>query len=66
MTQEIGLMAGKVWHTLETKGEMSLAALKKNLGTRELTADWAIGWLAREDKLVLRKERNTVKVALRQ
>jgi hypothetical protein len=65
MTQEIGLMAGKVWQTLETKGEMSLAALKKTLGTRELTADWAIGWLAREDKLVLRKERNTVKVALR-
>ena len=58
-------MAGKVWQTLETKGEMSLAALKKTLGTRELTADWAIGWLAREDKLVLRKERNTVKVALR-
>ena len=65
MTQEIGLMAGKVWQTLETKGEMSLAALKKTLGTRELTADWAIGWLAREDKLVLRKERNTVKIALR-
>ncbi len=65
MTQEIGLMAGKVWQTLETKGEMSLASLKKTLGTRELTADWAIGWLAREDKLVLRKERNTVKVALR-
>jgi len=65
LTQEIGLMAGKVWHTLETKGEMSLAALKKTLGTRELTADWAIGWLAREDKLVLRKERNTVKVSLR-
>ena len=63
--QEIGVMAGKVWQTLETKGEMSLAALKKTLGTRELTADWAIGWLAREDKLVLRKERNTVKVALR-
>jgi hypothetical protein len=65
LQQEIGLMAGKVWQTLETKGEMSLAALKKTLGTRELTADWAIGWLAREDKLVLRKERNTVKVALR-
>jgi hypothetical protein len=65
MTQEIGVMAGKVWQTLDTKGEMSLAALKKSLGTRELTADWAIGWLARENKLVLRKERNTVKVALR-
>lgn len=65
MNQEIGLMAGKIWQTLETKGEMSVAALKKALGTRELTADWALGWLAREDKITLRKERNTVKVALR-
>ena len=65
MNQEIGIMAGKIWHTLESKGEMSVAALKKTLGTRELTADWALGWLAREDKIVLRKERNTVKVSLR-
>jgi hypothetical protein len=65
MNQEIGVMAGKIWHTLETKGEMSVAALKKTLGTRELTADWAVGWLAREDKIVLRKERNTVKVCLK-
>lgn len=64
MNQEIGLMAGKIWQTLETKGEMSVAALKKALGTRELTADWALGWLARENKIVLRKERNTVKVSL--
>lgn len=65
MNSEIGLMAGKIWQTLETKGEMSLAALKKALATKEPSADWAIGWLAREDKIVLRKERNTVKVALR-
>ena len=65
MNQEIGVMAGKIWHTLESKGEMSVAALKKILGTRESTFDWAIGWLAREDQIVLRKERNTVKVALR-
>ena len=65
MTQEIGIMAGKIWHTLETKGEMSVTALKKALGARDGIADWAIGWLAREDKIVLRKERNTIKVALR-
>ncbi len=65
MDQEIGLMAGKIWHALESNGEMSVAALKKALGTRDLTADWAIGWLAREGKIVLRKERNTVKIALR-
>jgi hypothetical protein len=65
MNSEIGILAGKIWHTLESKGEVSVASLKKTLGTREPAADWAIGWLAREDKIVLRKERNTVKIALR-
>ena len=65
MNQEIGLMAGKIWQALESKGEMSVAALKKSLGTRDVTSDWAIGWLAREDKIVLRKDRNAVKIALR-
>ena len=65
MNAEIGILAGKIWQTLESKGEMSVAALKKALGTREPAADWAIGWLAREEKIVLRRERNTVKIALR-
>ena len=65
MNHDIGLVAGEIWKILDTKGEMSVAALKKALGTREITADWGIGWLAREHKIVLRKERNTVKISLR-
>jgi hypothetical protein len=57
-------MAGEIWKTLNANGEMSVAALKKALGTRDIAADWAIGWLAREGKIVLRKERNTVKISL--
>lgn len=64
MSREIGLMAGEIWRTLREKGEMSVAALKKAVGARDATADWAIGWLAREDKVVLRKERSTFKIAL--
>ncbi len=65
MNHEIGTMAGDIWRTLRDKGEMSVAALKKAVGAKDATADWAIGWLAREDKVVLRKERNAVKIALR-
>jgi Winged helix-turn-helix domain (DUF2582) len=65
MLDDIGRMAGEVWKTLDLKGEMSVSALKKGLGSGEVNADWAIGWLARENKIVLRKERNTVKIALR-
>ena len=64
MYHSIGVMAGQIWKTLDANGEMSVAALKKALGTRDVAADWAIGWLAREGKIVLRKERNTVKIAL--
>lgn len=64
MHYAIGVMAGEIWKTLDANGEMSVAALKKALGTRDVAADWAIGWLAREGKIVLRKERNTVKIAL--
>ncbi len=65
MNHEIGVLAGEIWKTLHSKGEMNVAALKKALGNSEVPADWAIGWLAREHKIVLRKERNTVKIALR-
>ena len=65
MDHEIGLMAGEIWRTLRERGEMSVAALKKAVGAKDATADWAIGWLAREDKLVLRKERNTFKISVR-
>lgn len=65
MNHEIGLLAGEIWKILHSKGEMNLAALKKALGNREVSPDWAIGWLSRENMIVLRKERNTVKIALR-
>ena len=49
---KIGLNAGKVWRILNEKGELSMC--------RELSLTFedvalAIGWLAREDKIFLRK-----------
>ncbi len=65
LTEEIGTTAGKVWHALNQKGEMSVAALKKNLAAKDSSVDWAIGWLAREGKVAFRKEKNVLKVGLR-
>ncbi len=68
MNEEIGSVAGAIWQILRDKGEMTVAALKKSAaskGAKEPVLDWAIGWLAREEKLVFRKERNTVKISLR-
>ena len=64
-THEIGTTAGKIWKTLHAEGEMSVAALKKAVGVKNATVDWAIGWLAREDKISFRKEKNVLKIALK-
>ncbi len=65
LSDEIGHMAGKVWRTLHEQGEMTVAGLKKAVGAKDSSVDWAIGWLAREGKLAFRKDRNLMKVALK-
>ena len=52
-SEEIGQMAGAIWHALNTRGERSLAQLKKEVSGKGPLFDWAIGWLAREDKVVI-------------
>ncbi len=42
-----------IWHTLDAKGELLLAQLKKEVNGKAPIFDWAIGWLAREDKVVI-------------
>ena len=65
MTEEIGTMAGAIWHTLEANGEMTLAKLKKEVELESPIFDWAIGWLAREDKIVLTGEKRSFRVCLK-
>jgi Winged helix-turn-helix domain (DUF2582) len=65
MTEEIGTTAGAIWHMLEANGEMTLTKLKKELNAASPTFDWAIGWLAREDKIMLTTEKRTTRVCLK-
>ena len=65
MNEEIGTMAGVIWQTLEANGEMTLAKLKKELKAASPVFDWAIGWLAREDKIVLTPEKKSFLVCLK-
>jgi hypothetical protein len=64
MSEEIGTMAGVIWHTLEANGEMTLTKLKKELKATSPVFDWAIGWLAREDKIRLTMEKRSTRVCL--
>jgi hypothetical protein len=62
---EIGHVAGDVWDVLSRRGELTLAALKKEVPAPEDLILAAIGWLAREDKLEFSAAGRSVKVALR-
>ncbi len=64
MSEEIGTAAGAIWHALDTKGEISLAKLKKEVNAVAPIFDWAIGWLAREGKIVLTRNKRSFLVCL--
>ena len=52
---EIGLNAGKVWRILNEKGLLSMFDLCRVFILSFVDVALAIGWLAREDKIFLRK-----------
>ena len=64
MQQEIGSAAGMIWNTLDAKGELSVAQLKKEVKGKAPIFDWAIGWLAREDKVVITQEKRSFCIRL--
>lgn len=50
--ESLGHAAGRVWHYLDEHGRVTITQLTRGLGLpRELVLQ-ALGWLAREDKLV--------------
>ena len=62
---QVGETAGKVWHLLDGQGPQTLAQLKKNHhGTSELLS-FAIGWLAREEKIEITQEKKSLRVQLK-
>jgi len=64
MNNQVGLIAGDVYQKLNAKGQLSMNQLKKEINQNETLVTMAIGWLAREGKVNLSKERNTIKVTL--
>lgn len=65
MQEEIGSAAGAIWTLLHEKGELSLGQLKKEAKGQTPVFDWAIGWLAREDKIVITPHKNSFRVRLK-
>ena len=63
--EQVGVTAGKVWQVLSDFGPQTVAQLKKRLnGSGELVG-FALGWLAREDKIDISQDKKVLKVALK-
>jgi hypothetical protein len=65
MNDEIGQMAGAIWHALNTQGELAIPRLNKLVKGKAPVFDWAIGWLAQEDKIVITPKKRSFTIRLK-
>lgn len=65
IAHEIGESAGAIWRTLDVEGEMLLAQLKKAAKVPDPVFQWALGWLAREDKIDIVRDKRTYRISLK-
>lgn len=63
--ENIGHVAGEVWRLLDQGGPQTLAQLKKKLNGGSELLEFAVGWLAREDKLEILKDKKSTLVKLK-
>ena len=66
MQEEIGTTAGAIWQALNATDELTLVQLKREVKGRVPIFDWAIGWLAREDKIVITSEKRSFRIRLKE
>lgn len=62
---QVGETAGKVWHLINDEGPQTFLQLKKKLNGSGEILSFALGWLAREDKVDITQEKRVIKVALK-
>ena len=65
MKEHVGHTAGKVWHQLSAEGPQTITQLKKKLNGEGDLVNFAIGWLAREDKVDIVPEKKNFRVLLK-
>ena len=64
MKEKIGDDAGIIWQVLDAQGIKSVKELKKATKLNEKEIYAAIGWLAREEKLVFHEEGSDLSISL--
>ena len=62
---QVGATAGQVWHILKEHGPQTVVQLKKRLNGSADLLGFALGWLAREDKIDISLEKKNFKATLK-
>ena len=62
---QIGEAAGAVWHVLSEKGRLTIAKLVKEVDLPRDLVMQALGWLAREEKILIEEDSRTKTVSLK-
>ena len=63
---QIGENAGVIWRKLESKGKLNLEELQEETGLDLVEMLTALGWLARENKISLSKDKGVTSISLYQ
>ncbi len=65
MMEEVCKAPGKVWEYLSRNGECSVSKIKKETKMPDSLIYIGLGWLAKEEKAVLRRDGGTIRAALK-
>ncbi len=65
MIIELGIVAGHIWRFLEDRGETTLSSLTLEVDKPRDIILMSLGWLARESHVLLEKQDEDYKIALR-
>jgi hypothetical protein len=61
---KIGENAGAIWRELNAKGEQNISALKRNTKLDDKTLYLALGWLAKENKIIFSRKQRQILIGL--
>ena len=65
MLDNIGHVAGAIWHYLEENNEATVTKITREIGETERSVLMGVGWLAREGKLDFEKRKQGVYITLK-
>lgn len=65
MKTAVGETAGKIWRSLSADGPQTVSQLKKKVNGSSDLVSYALGWLAREDKIDIVQDKKNVLVQLK-